>query len=132
MLGGAGVDDLVADDVPEPAAGGVESLRREPIVPARTRRARLDPSLGGQHLEMPADGGLGQLEDRAELVDGQLVALEGEEQPAPRWVGEGCHLPEQGGGGQSINPFIRIKGYMIRKAKSTTRFPRQRILTHDV
>jgi len=66
-----------------------------------------------------ADRGLGKLHDGAKLVDRELVALEGEQEPAPRRVGEGGHLPEEGGRLQSINPFIRIEGYMIVAVKSS-------------
>jgi hypothetical protein len=62
---------------------------------------------------------LGQLKDRSQLIDAQLVPLEGEQEPAPRRVGEGGHLPEEGGGGQMVNPFIRIKGYSKWAGKSS-------------
>jgi hypothetical protein len=68
---------------------------------------------------MPADGGLGQLHDRAKLVDGELVPFESEKKPAPRRVGEGGHLPEKGGRLQSVNPFIRIEGYNGAPRKSS-------------
>jgi hypothetical protein len=58
-----------------------------------------------------ADRGLGELQDRTQLIDTELIPLEGEQEPAPRRVGEGGHLPEKGWGGQVLNPFIRIKGY---------------------
>jgi hypothetical protein len=75
-----------------------------------------------------ADGRLRELKDRSQLIDGELVPLEGEQQPAPRWVGEGGHLSEEGRRGQTINPFIRIKGYNRRARKSTTRELTKRIL----
>src|SRR5258707_5972739 len=110
--------DLVAHDVPESPAGGIERIRSEAIVAAGSLRPRFNPALGAQHFEVPADRRLGELEDRPELVDAELVPLEGEQEPAPRRVGEGCHLPEEGGGGQMLNPFIRIKGYTRMNWKS--------------
>jgi hypothetical protein len=81
--------------------------------------AGFNPPFGAQHFEVPADRGLGQLNDRSQLVHAELIPLEGEQEPAPRRVGEGGHLPEEGGGGQRINPFIRIKGYSKRPGKSS-------------
>jgi hypothetical protein len=49
------------------------------------------------------------LKDGSELVDRQLISLEGDKEPAPRWVGEGCHLTEKGWRAHMVNPFIRIK-----------------------
>jgi hypothetical protein len=103
--------DFVADDMPESSAGGIERIRSKAIVPARSLCAGFNPTFGAQHFEVPADRGLWQLKDRPELVDTELIPLEGEQEPAPRRVGEGCHLPKEGGGGQMLNPFIRIKGY---------------------
>jgi exodeoxyribonuclease VII small subunit len=58
-----------------------------------------------------ADGRLGKLKDGPQLIDGELITLESEQEPAPRRVGESGHLTEKGYRGQSINPFIRIEGY---------------------
>ena len=63
MLGGVAAHHFVPDQVPQPAAGGVEGCRRDSVVAARSLGACFDPTLRAQHLEMPADGGLGQLEN---------------------------------------------------------------------
>jgi hypothetical protein len=62
---------------------------------------------------------LGQLHDRAQLIHCELVPLEREQKPAPRRIGEGCHLPEQGGRRQTFHPFIRIEGYKDCGQKSS-------------
>jgi hypothetical protein len=41
---------------------------------------------------VPADGGLRQLEHRADLVYGQLVPFEGQEHPAANRVGQHGHV----------------------------------------
>ena len=43
---------------------------------------------------MAADGGLGELEDGSELVDGEFVPLEDEQHAAARRVGERRHAVE--------------------------------------
>ena len=118
VFGGARMHDLVAHNVPEAATWRVQSVGCEAIVAARSLGAGFHPPFGAQHLEVPADSRLGQLKDRLQLVHAELVPLEGEQKPAPRRVGEGSHLPEKGGGGQMLNPFIRIKGYSKTGEKS--------------
>jgi len=68
---------------------------------------------------MPADGGLRELENRPQLVHGELVPFEGEQEPAPRGIREGCHLPEKGDRRQTLHPFIRIEGYYESADKSS-------------
>src|SRR5882762_9162179 len=112
--------DLVAHDMPEPAAGGVERVRSEAIMATRSLRPRFNPAFSVQHLEVPADSRLWKLKHRPQLVHAQLVPLEGEQKPAPRRVGEGRHLAKKGRGRQMINPFIRIKGYNKTIGKSSS------------
>src|SRR5712691_3172721 len=112
--------DLIPNVVPETAAGRIESVRSKAIMTARSFRAGFDPAFSAQHLEVPTDGRLWELQDRPQLVDAQLIPLEGEQKPAPRRVGEGCHLAKKGRGGQRLNPFIRIKGYNRPPIKSST------------
>ena len=44
-----------------------------------------------QRFEVPADSRLWKLEDRSNLVYGQLVTLEKEQEPAPRGIRESRH-----------------------------------------
>jgi hypothetical protein len=92
LFRGVGVHDLIAHQVPEAAARAVETVRGEAIVSARPLGARIDPAFGAQDLQMAADSRLRQLEDRLQLVYRQLITLQGEQQPAPRWIGERGHL----------------------------------------
>ena len=57
---------------------------------------------------MAADSGLGELEDRTNFIDGELVPFEDEEHAAPRGVGKGGHAIEDRWGGNDIHPYIRI------------------------
>jgi hypothetical protein len=77
-------------------------------VTTRTLGSRFDQAFRAQHLQMTADGRLRELEDCAQLVHGELIALESEQQPASRRVGEGGHLTEKSYARQIVNPFIRI------------------------
>jgi hypothetical protein len=52
---------------------------------------------------MTADGGLRQLQDGAQLRDGQLVPFEEEQHPPPRQVPQHAQLVED-----RFNPHIRI------------------------
>src|SRR6266478_138865 len=115
--------DLVTHDMPESAAGGIERIRSEAIVTTRSFRAGFNPAFSVQHFEVPANGRLGKLEDRPELVHAQLVPLEGEQKSAPRRVSEGCHLAKKRRGGQMLNPFIRIEGYIMLDRKSSSVSP---------
>ena len=63
---------------------------------ARAFCPRLNPSFGTEKLEVPADGGLWELEDGSELVDRQLIPFECEQESAPRRIGECRHLSKQG------------------------------------
>ena len=63
--------------MPELPARCVERIL-EPIQPAGSLGPRRDPSLVAEHLQMAADGRLGELEHGLELVDRQLVLLEEE------------------------------------------------------
>src|SRR5687767_10451284 len=56
---------------------------------------------------MAAHGGLRQLQDRADLVDGQLVPFERQEDPAADRVGQRGHVIEDWCGS---HVFIRISG----------------------
>lgn len=59
---------------------------------------------------MAADGGLGGLEDVAEVGDAELVAFEDAEEAQPHRVGEAIHPGEEGVGlgGDLDHPLIRI------------------------
>ena len=68
---------------------------------------------------MSADGGLGELQDVAQLGDAELVALEQTQEAQAGWIGEGFHPREQGlgllrrcvggvGGRRLIHPMIRM------------------------
>ncbi len=59
---------------------------------------------------MPADGGLRELEDVAQLDDAEFMAFEQAQKPQARGVGQGCHAPEQRGGlcGIFNHLFIRM------------------------
>src|SRR4051794_30365573 len=89
-------------------------------MPACALRACRHPAFRAQHLEVAADGRLGKLHDRAELIDRELVSLEGKQNPAPHGVREGSHLPKEGGRAQTLNPFIRIEGYITGRRKSSS------------
>ena len=107
------MDDLVADEMPETSSRCVERIRRNSVMATGALSARLHPAFRSQHLQMPADRGLRQLENGPQLIHGQLIPLEGEQQPAPRRIGEGGHLAKNSRRGHRLNPFIRIKGYNV-------------------
>jgi hypothetical protein len=100
--------DLVADEMPKSPARCVERVRRDPVMATRAFCTRFNPAFRGQHLQMPADRGLRELEDGPQLVYSQLIALERKQKPAPRGISKGGHLPKKGGRGQTFHPFIRI------------------------
>jgi len=64
------------------------------ITAARALGPRHNPALVAQNLEVTAHGGLRELQYGPDLVYGELVALEDEQHPAPRRIGEGCHPVE--------------------------------------
>jgi hypothetical protein len=79
---------------------------------------------------MPADGGLRELENGLQLIDGELVSLESEQEPAPRGIRECRHLPEEGERSQTFHPFIRIKGYSKAAPKSSVSFVERTVTPH--
>ncbi len=72
-------------------------VERERVVAAGAVAPRGDPAGIRQRLEMAADGGLRQLQHGAQLADGQLVALEHQQHPAPGRVGKRREVVEDCG-----------------------------------
>ena len=86
-------DDLFAHEVPQLSARRLHFFGGA-IPPAGSFGTRHYPVVIAQHLEVAADGGLGELEDGSELVDGELMPLEDEQHAAARRVGESRHAVE--------------------------------------
>ena len=111
VLAGAGGDGhLGADQHPEVLGRVIEAGRDHSIEAAGSVAAGDDPSVVGEGLEVAADRGLRELQDRAELRDRELVAVEEEQDPAPRHVGEDGEAVEDGGLGGGGH-YIRVSGY---------------------
>ena len=88
--------------------GASALVERERVVAARAVAPRRRPSSASeQRLQVPADGGLRQLQHGAQLRHRQLVPLEQEQHPAPRRVGQRGQVVED----CSFHPYIRMKCY---------------------
>ena len=84
---GGRVADLLADEGPQPPRGGLQIARHRVDV-AGAFGPRRHPARIGQRLQMTADRRLRQLHHGAELRHRQLAAVEQEQQPAARGVGQ--------------------------------------------
>ena len=106
--GGGRRPDLLAHERPQPARRCIEIVARHRIHVAGAFGARRNPAAVGQCLQMAAHRRLRQLHDAAELRDGQLVAVEQQQQAAARGVGQGRQMVENRGRScdshQSVNP----------------------------
>ena len=80
--------DLLAHQQPQPPRRGIEILARHRVEVAGAFGARRHPAAVGQRLEVPADRGLRQLDDAAQLGHRQLVPIEQQQHPAARAVGQ--------------------------------------------
>ena len=89
----------LAHQLPEALGVRLEAARAHAVAAARPLLAHVQPAVAGEHLEVAAHRRLRQLHDRAQLRDGELVALEHEQQPAARRLGEVAHALEQAGAG---------------------------------
>jgi len=78
--------DLLAYEQPEPPGRRVKTVAAHRVETARPFGARTDPASVGQRLQVAADRRLRQLHDPAQLGDRQLVAIEQQENAAPRRV----------------------------------------------
>ena len=90
---------LLPEQPPEATGGGVEALERHAVEPARALGPGGHPPIVGQHLQVPAHRRLRELQHRAQIGDGELVALDEPERAGPRRVGERAHPAEHGGCG---------------------------------
>ena len=110
---------LLADKQPQTACRRIELGHFVQV--ARPLGARGDPAAVAQRLQVPAHRRLRELHDGAQLRDGQLVAIEEGSRMRLR-VRIGQRRPGDRGWrvrGQSFNPYIRLKGYIISIAAAS-------------
>ena len=120
VLIGAGRDaDLLAKQRPQPPRRLAQLVERQRVVAAGPVPPGRDPAGVGQRFQVPADGGLRQLEDRAQLRHRQLVPFEHEQHPAARGIGQRRQVVED----CRFHPYIRIECYMTGRLVS--RQPRE-------
>src|SRR5690606_38185226 len=98
--------------IPQLPGRGSELLSFHSIESARPLGSRRDPPTVAEHLEVPAHGGLRQLQRGSELAHRELSRLEREEQPSPRGLGQRAEVVEDSGSGR-IHSSIRIEGWML-------------------
>ena len=77
---------------------GASIVTRHRVEVARAFMARRNPPAVRQRLQVTADGGLGELQDAAQLRDRQLVPIQEEQNAAPRRVGQCVQVIEYGWG----------------------------------
>lgn len=73
---GGPVGRLLARQLPEVACPRFQLIDGHPIEVRPSLAAGANPLVAGEHLEMSADGGLGQLNDVAQFQDAQLVIFQ--------------------------------------------------------
>ena len=114
LLGGG---HLAPGQAPELAGQRLELFPAHPVEAAGTVAADLQPAVVRQHLQVPAHGGLGQVQHLGELRHRQLPLLEDQEQTAPGWIGQNRHAVADWrtfghgvslDGRETIHPSIRI------------------------
>ena len=111
LIGPGGRAHLLAQQRPQPSRGRLALVERQRVVPAGAVAPRRHPVGVRQRLQVPADGGLRQLEDRAQLRHRQLVALEEQQHPAARRIRERGQVVEDRAGQHGLS--IRKSGYMV-------------------
>jgi hypothetical protein len=79
--------EVVCDDRPEPLGGRIQVCVAG-VEAARAFVSCREPFVVRQHLQVAADGGLRESQHSAEFPNGQLVLIEGEQDPSPGGVGE--------------------------------------------
>lgn len=79
--------DLLAGNEPEPPGGGVELVQQGPVKMGGAVAAGANPAEVGEHFQMPADGGLGQLENVAKLGHAELLTIQDVQNPQASGVG---------------------------------------------
>ena len=100
--------DLLAQQRPQPPRRRVALVERQRVVAARAVAARRDPAGVRQRLQVPADGGLRQLQHGAELRHRQLVPLEQQQHPAAGRIRE-----RASGRRRCAGISIRISGWIV-------------------
>ena len=86
--------DLIADDEPQSLRRRIETALDHGVEPARAFATRHNPALVAENLEMTAHSRLRQLEHPAQLPDHELTAVEQQQDPAARRIGEGADAVE--------------------------------------
>ena len=79
---------LFADEQPEAPRRSTELVSGHRVQTAGPLRARSHPPVIGERFEMPAHGRLRQLQDSAQLGNGQLMPIEEQQDPAARRIGQ--------------------------------------------
>ena len=109
ILAGSGCGpDLFANEQPQAPRRAVAVMRHRVEVTGALG-PRGDPSGVGERFQMPAHGGLRELENAAQLGDGQLMPIEEQQNSAARRVGESSEMIEDRRRA-SIHPYSRMKG----------------------
>ena len=93
---------------------GAAPVERQRVEPARPLTPRRHPAGVEQRLQMPADGGLRELNDVAKLGYGEFPAFKDGEHANAYRVGKDSELINDG----RIHPFNRMKEYIWMEAKS--------------
>ena len=88
LFGGMGRRDLLSQQQPKSLRCPFPGHLGYRIPPARPLSPGADPVVVDQCLEVTADCGLGELQDFAELRDGQLLVLEKKQDPTANRVAE--------------------------------------------
>ncbi len=98
---------LIPDDRPQTARALVRPVTGHAVVAAGPVPPRHHPPAVGQRLEVPADGGLRQLQYCADLRHRELVPLDAHEHAHADRVREDSQVVENRGS-RLIHPFIRM------------------------
>jgi hypothetical protein len=86
---------FLPDQEPQRPQRGVELCRGDRVAPVGPVGARGQPAAVTQSLQVAADGRLRRLHDAAQLADGELVALEDEEDAVAQGVAQHRHLAQE-------------------------------------
>src|SRR5690606_3218203 len=99
---------------------GVEVVEDEPVHGGGAVSALEEPPAVAEHLEVPAHGGLGELEDGGDLAHGELFALEEAAEAQADGLAQGGEtLGDRDGVRGPLHPFIRMKCRRTGEALST-------------
>ena len=103
---------LFAGDKPQSPGGGIKFIEQSPIKVGGSFLAIADPAEIAEDFQMPADGGLGELQDIAQFSDAEFLSFEQTQEAKAGSISERSQPAEHLFGfliDLCFHPYIRIK-----------------------